>query len=165
MKKRDVVIGKKGLSPVIATVLLIAIAVVLALIIFLWAKGFVGEKIMKFDETIENSCKDVSFEVEAIAEVGEKVINIVNRGDVPIYGIVVRKKGIGSVEEIKTLQESDMTTIKSGETASVGLPEGIDAGDEIVAVPIILGKTAGGETTKSYTCDDNYGVKSVVKSG
>lgn len=155
--------GKKGLSPVIATVLLIAIALVLALIIFLWAKSFVGEKIMKFEETIENSCKDVKFDVEAIAIDGK--ISVVNQGDIPIYGLVVKKKGLGSVEEIKTFQEGDITTIKSGETTQVDMPPGIDTGDEIIAVPIILGKTANGETTKSYTCDDDYGVKSVVKSG
>ena len=122
---------------------------------------------MKFDETIENSCKDVRFDVEAIEDTGtgEKTISIVNQGDIPIYGLVIKKKGLGSVEEIKTFQEGDITTIRSGETTEVGLPNGISEGDEIAAVPIILGKTANGETTKSYTCDDNYGVKSVVKFG
>ena len=51
---------KKGLSPVIATTLLILMAVIIALIIFLWVKAFVGEKIQKDvgsgPEAIENFC-------------------------------------------------------------------------------------------------------------
>jgi len=40
---------KKGVSPVIATVLLIAMVVVIALIIFLWFRGLTKEAITKFD--------------------------------------------------------------------------------------------------------------------
>jgi len=42
---------KKGLSPVIATMLLIAIVVVIGLIIFLWFRGMTEEAITKFDGT------------------------------------------------------------------------------------------------------------------
>ena len=40
-------IEKRGLSPVIATVLLVGIALVLASIVFLWAKNFIGEAVTK----------------------------------------------------------------------------------------------------------------------
>ena len=42
--------GKKGLSPIIATVLLIVITLIIAMIIFLWAKNFIGEKTKKFND-------------------------------------------------------------------------------------------------------------------
>ena len=45
-------IKKRGLSPVIASVLLILLVLVLASIIFLWARGFIGEQIEKFGEPI-----------------------------------------------------------------------------------------------------------------
>ena len=41
---------KKGLSPVIATVLLIGIVIALALIIFLWFRGTMKPAITKFDK-------------------------------------------------------------------------------------------------------------------
>jgi len=59
--------GKKGVSPIIATVLLISIALVLALIIFLWARSFTSEQLQKFDEPVENACENVHFEAEADA--------------------------------------------------------------------------------------------------
>ena len=73
--------GKKGLSPIIATVLLIVITLIIAMIIFLWAKNFIGEKTKKFNEPVENACERVSFDAEAF-ESGD--IDIINRGNVPL---------------------------------------------------------------------------------
>ncbi|MAG78897.1 hypothetical protein CMI40_00795, partial [Candidatus Pacearchaeota archaeon] len=43
-------INKKGVSPVIATVLLVAIVVIIGLIIFQWFRGMTQESIIKFDK-------------------------------------------------------------------------------------------------------------------
>ena len=57
--------GRKGVSPVIATVLLVAMVVVLALIVFFWFKGLTKEAVTKFGGTnIEIVCNDVSFSSE-----------------------------------------------------------------------------------------------------
>lgn len=138
--------NKKGLSPVIATVLLISITLVLAVIIFIWAKSFIGERAQKFEEPIENSCDNIKFNAEYIG--GE--IKIVNQGNVPLWGLEVREKGFGSLTESGTFDEQ---TISSGETGRIDT--GVLSG-EVVLVPIILGES-GGEA-KAYTCDDSYGL-------
>lgn len=148
-------IEKRGLSPVIATVLLISLALILATIIFLWARSFVKEKTQKFGEPIELACGDIEF----VAEVDENgMVSINNIGSVPLYGVEIRKIGEGSAENIG----------KSffGVGQSVGIPKGsgesssLDSGtlsinDEVVVVPILLGESDNYK--KPYTCDEEFG--------
>lgn len=142
---------KVGLSPVIATMLLIALALVLAIIIFLWARNFIGEAVEKEGRAIELSCAEVSFRAE---RAGDK-IDIENIGTVPIYGIEVRKKTGLSLEilGVETLEG----TITVGQTSSVPLLNrgDITEGDELVIVPILLGETD--RFKKSYVCDADFG--------
>ncbi len=151
MIKRE---NKKGLSPVIATVLLIAISLAIAMIIFLWAKATIGESTLKFKEPISNSCDRISFAAESDLASGK--INIENKGNVALYGVEIRKKDTGSVIDVKTLQH----TIFTGETGSVELPSELLQGDEIIIVPVILGES--GNYKKPYTCAESYGVGAVV---
>ena len=139
---------KKGLSPVIATVLLISIALVLALIIFMWARNFVSEKIQKFSEPVENACDQISFEAEAH---GGK-IDLVNRGNVALYAIEVRKKSAGRIG----VMQFSKSTIGEGETASPAFDIPPEDGAELLVIPIILGEANGYK--KSYTCDEKYGL-------
>ena len=55
-------IKKRGVSPVIATVLLISMVVIIGIIIFLWFRGMVGETVTKFGKNIELACEDVVFD-------------------------------------------------------------------------------------------------------
>jgi len=145
--------SKKGVSPVIATVLLISIALILAVIIFLWVRSFVSEKIQKFDEPIENSCEQINFEAEAFAD----NINIVNRGNVPLYGLEIRKVSAGTIEGAMQFPEF---TIGEGESSSITLSDGgidLGGGEELLVVPIILGEAKGFK--KAYTCDEKYGLQ------
>ena len=146
-------VNRRGVSPVIATVLLIAIALVLAIIVFLWAKSFIGEKTKKFGEPIEFSCEDISFIAEAF---DSDEIDIENKGNVPIYGIEVRKKDTGTILDAGRFEK----TIGVGETESVtGIS--LAEGDEILVVPIVLGET--GEYKKAYTCPGDYGIETTVE--
>jgi flagellin-like protein len=137
---------KRGLSPIIATVLLISMALLLAVIIFIWARSFIGEKAQKFGEPVEFSCEDVNFD----AEIYGGSVHIVNRGNVPIYGVELKQKGAGSVKGVELFEGS---TIGNGETGTVG--EGIGGG-EFVVVPVVLGEAASG--TKAFKCDDKFGL-------
>ena len=47
---------KSGLSPVIATVLLVGLVVVSGLIIFMWFRGLTQEAVVKFDQNIQLVC-------------------------------------------------------------------------------------------------------------
>lgn len=137
---------KKGLSPVIATVLLVSMAVVLAGIIFVWAKSFVGEKVQKFEEPIENACANINFDAEAYG--GN--LHLVNRGTVPLFGVKIYSEDGGSVIDEGTLE----STISSGETAT--LPLSI-TGNNILVVPVIIGKGESGKTG-TFACGEDYGV-------
>ncbi len=152
---------KRGLSPVIATVLLISIALVLAIIIFIWAKTFVSERVEKFGEPIENSCDKVVFEVEAIEGDG---IYILNKGNVALYGIEIRKKRLGSLRVEGVAVPEDLSSIisGSGETVNVPIPEEITSQNELLIVPMILGET--NSFKRAYTCDQRYGVETIVQS-
>ena len=78
---------KKGLSPVVATVLLISIVIAIAVIVFLWLRGFAGEAVTKFDGTnVELVCRDVEFK----ADYAGGQLSISNTGNVPIYNFKVK---------------------------------------------------------------------------
>jgi flagellin-like protein len=149
---------KRGLSPVIATILLVAISLVLAVIIFLWAISFIGESVEKQGQKIELLCDDVNFDVEAIKSDGK--IYIVNRGTVSLYGVEIREKSsIGSIEQVETF--SGTASVLNGETRDIKLPSVLNIGDDIVVLPILLGETE--EFKRPFTCDRSYGVETRVK--
>ena len=54
--------SKKGVSPVIATILLIGIVIVIGLIIFLWLRSLTQEAVTKFDKNVELFCEDFNFD-------------------------------------------------------------------------------------------------------
>src|SRR3989344_7665665 len=98
-------IKKRGLSPVIATVLLIAIVVVLGLIVFLWIRGIVGESLVKVDgRNVQLVCDEVEFEAEYSSSTG--FLYFSNTGNVPIYKIKAKISGAGSYSTV-VVGESD----------------------------------------------------------
>lgn len=165
---------KRGLSPVMATVLLVAIAVVIALIILLWARNFVGESIEKSyggeTQRIESFCGDVSFSGDVYLKdaSGEPKksskleVSIDNKGDVPLYGVQIKKKKTGS--KINAGLAIPSYGIKSGETQIVNLNAGteFENGDDVIIAPALLGEV--GDYKKFYVCDDEYGIEEKVKT-
>ena len=153
---------KKGVSPVMATIILIAIVVILAIIIFLWAKGFVGERAQKFGSAIELSCDKTNFEIGLPSNAGcvggeERRIDILNRGNIPLYGIVIKEKGKAEIK-IRTTVEKETITIGSSDTFCFN--SDLDSGSEILVIPMILGETESGNV--AHTCGDQYGVAAMV---
>jgi flagellin-like protein len=150
---------KKALSPVVATILLISMALVLAIIVFIWARSFITEEIEKFGEPIKNSCDDISFEADAVINNGNLDVDIVNRGNVPLYGIEVREKRIGTVKLTKISEQ----TLNIGEDGTFILDNSdgdFELGDNLIISPTILGETA--DFNKPYTCDEDFGVEVTV---
>ncbi len=149
---------KRGLSPVIATILLIAIALVLAAIIFLWARGFLAEKLQKDlgegPEPIEVVCEKVDFDGEARIDLSNKLyLTAINKGNIPIYGLIAKKKSRGSLTLIQELPYAFTTSLLSGETASISTTSVVNIlpDESLVIVPVILGES--GEQTKAYPCE------------
>lgn len=152
---------KKGLSPVIATVLLISIVIVIGLIVFLWFRGMTEEAITKFDGTnVKLVCEEVSFE----ADYESGYLYISNLKDIPIYRIKVKisKDGEYSTEILQSENEGG-TWPKSGLLQAQGYSgnlEDVSAGDKILLIPVLIGETSDGEA--AYTCDDRHGIELVA---
>jgi flagellin-like protein len=149
---------KRGLSPVIATILLVSLALVLAVIVYLWAKAFMPEALQKEGSAIETSCEQVRFNAEAYK--ADQEISVENTGQIPIYGIEIRKKQfIGEVNQAEPFDSN----ILSGQSQSIPLPPGIEGGDTLVLIPILVGVNDKGEH-KSYPCGTDYGMEIEVSS-
>lgn len=146
----------KGLSPVIATVLLITLVIVIALIVFLWIRGMTQEAITKFDNrNIELVCDDVSFEASYAPGTG---LYITNFGTVPIFGMKVKIIGDGSHTTID-LRENDNWENIGLNQGGIFSDEGfsVAAGTkELVVIPVLLGESNSGR--KTYVCNEKqYG--------
>jgi flagellin-like protein len=163
MKKRMKSKAKKnkGLSPVIATVLLITIVIVIALIVFLWVRGMTEEAITKFDDkvNIKLVCEDVSFEASYTAGTG---LYITNPGSVPIFDMDIKVVGEGNHETISLLGNGygwpttglNQGGVFSNETIAFD-------GTEIVLIPVLIGESESGR--KTYVCDEaQYGYRLLV---
>src|SRR3989344_5212754 len=144
---------KRSVSPVIATILLIALVVIIALIVFQWMKGFTKEAVTKFDGTnIELVCNDVQFD----ASYSAGTLTISNSGNVPIYNFDVKTEYPGGHDTINLKENSDF-----GERLSQGgvfsdsfsIP---DSTTKIILIPILLGVNKDGEQ-KTQACDERQG--------
>src|SRR3989344_7187760 len=87
---------KKGVTPIVATVLLIGITITLAIIIFAWARGFIAEQIEKFGKSAEQVCEELSYDADVVPA-GANLYDfyITNRGNIPIYAIDIKQIGPG----------------------------------------------------------------------
>lgn len=154
MKKvSDFLKNKKGISPVIATVLLIAMVVVLGLIIFLWFRGFTQEAVTKFDTNVELVCNDVVFD----ADYSGGKLSVINTGNVPIYRVNVKSFGLGSHTTKELTRDNNWPELglNQGDSFSeeVNLGENIE---EITVTPVLMGNSRSGQ--KSFICNEaQYG--------
>ena len=147
--------NKRGVSSVIATVLLIGLVVVLSTIVFLWAKGFVKEQIEKFGTPIETQCGNIDFTASPISNNGNQYnIAITNKGNIAIYRIAIGLKK-GGKTEMKTFNNTKVNTgqtIRSEFNLTMKNGEGPN---KIIVYPILLGKVVGENENKMSTCLKN----------
>ena len=145
---------KRGLSLVIASIFMILLVVVLAALIFLWARGFISEQIEKFGQPIDNLCKRVDFQVALISSGAYNLLEIVNRGDINISGLEIKMYSEGNSEIIRV-----NINIPAGKSASsevfLGVMQNGKAPDKIGIFPILTGNIRGKNTNKVFTCYKN----------
>jgi flagellin-like protein len=159
---------KRGVSPVIATVLLVLLAVILAVIIFLWARSILTEKAQKDmgkgPIQVEEVCKSVKFNAEVSSFADSKVsVELSNAGNVPIFGIELLKVSAGREKIVgtATFPLSDIDAIKAGKTHIFSdVRASLSKNDEVIVVPIILGKVKN--SYKQHLCDKEYGIATKV---
>lgn len=143
-------IKKKAVSPVIATVLLIMIVIILAIIIMLWSRGFIKEKILKFDKPIENVCNEVSIKTFVNEDY---TYGFTNNGNVPIYAVEIKITEKGSSEIIRAGQDKNGQVNIGLSTVLDVLPIDPDEDEEVKIIPVLLGKNKDG-AIKEYTCPE-----------
>ena len=137
---------RRGVSPVIATVLLVGMVIALALIIFVWFKSFTKETITKFEgENVELVCGRVEFQ----ASYDGTSIDVSNTGNVPIYDIRVKSSDIGGYETENMRDNSGWPTIglNPGEAASISFNK-----EGVSLIPILLGNSEKGK--KTFACEN-----------
>lgn len=151
MKKR---ILKGGVSPNVATILLLAMVILIALIIFLWLRGLTQEAVTKFDKNAEIVCNEVQFQ----ASYSNNVLQISNAGNVPIYDMKV-KLSEGGIYKTENLRDITDDWPQFGLVQGKAFTSSINTNDanKIWVTPVLLGSIeSGGERT--YECSEaKYG--------
>ena len=149
--------SNKGLSPVIATVLLIAITISMALVIFLWFKGISQEAITKDGRNIELVCNDVV--LDGSYDSTSEEISIINNGNIPVYQIKIKifKNGGYETEDADSLGLSSWPSygLNPGATFSGDVGSSFSGAVKVIIIPVLLGKADSGD--KTFTCSDNSG--------
>ena len=133
---------KKAVSPLIATVLLIVVAIALFVIIFLWLRGFQKEALTKQGTPIELMCTEINFDV--VLSVNS--LQITNLGDVPIQKAKIYKIYSGSTSFFK-----DEGPIMQAESLTTNL-EPLNC-QSIKIIPVLLGTTTSGNQ-EEHICEN-----------
>ena len=153
-KKKDFL--KKGLSPVITTLLLITLTIVITVVIFLWFRGMVEEGVTKFGKNIRLVCDDVDFDVSY----SSGTLSIVNTGNVPIFRVNVKVSSSGNYQttDIKDFDGGDSwpeTGLAQGGTFSGDIGSEVGSADQIIVLPVLIGTSTKGK--KTFVCEGQYG--------
>ncbi len=149
-------IKKRGISPVIATVLLIAMVVVIGLIVFLWFRGMTQESVTKFGgQNIELICDEVNFD----ASYSNGILYISNIGNVPIFDIKMKVFREGSYE---TQELAGFNGLNQGASFVSGdISAGIGSASKIILTPVLIGSSKKGDRT--YKCsEEKYGYEIIM---
>jgi flagellin-like protein len=142
MKMRNI-FTKKGISPVIATVLLIVVAIGLFIAIFFWIRGMQQEAILKFNSDIKQSCLNVNF--DATYQGG--TIQIQNTGSIPIWKADVYLRQGGSLTNKGFIAGPIMPGTSASQT-------GIACGGSLEITPILLGNSQKTGAEAEYKCQE-----------
>lgn len=155
--------NKNGVSPVIATVLLIAMVIAIGLIIFLWFRSLTKDAVTKFGgKNIELVCEEIDFTPGYSAETG--ILTIQNFGNVPVYGMNIKISGDGShtTEDINVLSDNWPTMgLKQGDVfSSINLSSNFTDANSVLLIPVLLGSSKKGQQT--HVCDERFGKEVLV---
>ena len=160
MKTKKLGLGKKrseekAVSPIIATVLLIMLVIILAIIILLWSRGWIKEKILKFDKPIENVCGEVK--IRTFVNPDGTTYGFTNIGNVPIYAVNVKITEGGDSKTIRADKDSG-GQVSPGISTNLNT-ESINPGTttEVKIIPILLGKNKDG-AVKEFPCPEQSGI-------
>jgi uncharacterized membrane protein YjgN (DUF898 family) len=152
---------KKGVSPIIASILLVVLVLIIALIIFLWLRSLTQEAVVKFDKNVELVCNDVAFN----AEYSNSKLQLTNNGNVPIFDFNIKEfSSVTKNTETKNISSSYKITtwpsygLQAGKSGSYSIS--FNSISKITVIPVLRGRTESGE--KNFVCDENQYGKEIV---
>ncbi len=127
---------KKGLSPIIITILLVLLTIIVASIIYVWLTSFLKEGLTKSDQPIERSCDNINLEVSS----SNGILYVTNNGNVAIYMLKLSTINSGT-SELKDLDSLGIGQSKSFDISGVDI-----ASAKIVSV--LLGNSKNNEVNE-----------------
>ncbi len=96
------IFGKKGISPLIATVLLIGFVVMAGSIVIFWSRGFIQEKAAKEGALAQKQleCENIIIDIKSVERPTRSIV-LENKGNKHIDGFILRVvEGGGGAEKI-----------------------------------------------------------------
>ena len=132
--------NKRAISPVIATVLLVVVAIALFLLIFFWIRGFQKEAVLKYGTPVETVCSNVRYEGSYMAG----TLQVTNTGSVVISKVEVFKITGSSTQRVGEIKP--ITGIQPASSSTFGQ---LGTCEKIKLVPYLLGQTKSGAYRES----------------
>jgi len=151
-------INKKGLSPIVATSILIVIVIILAIIILLWARGFIKEAVIKEIAGSSKRAEEFCREIGMRGFVNEdNSFGFENTGTIPIFAYRINLEKSGSSEIIRVGNDQG-GSVNPGDTAIISHSsvKPYSSYDSVKIIPVLLGKVEG--STQSYDCPEINGI-------
>lgn len=144
---------KKGVSPIVATVLLMTLTIALGALIYIWAQGMMKEQIEKYGKNADQACQDLSWDAE-IEHLSANLFDlyITNKGNTPLQAIDVKKIGKG-----KALIDRRTISLGEGSSTKATLTLERNLYDTIFIIPVIVGNVRGQRDNRQYSCPQQYG--------
>lgn len=147
--------SKKGLSPIVATLLLVAVVVTLSSIVFIWAGRFIPEVVQKQGLPAEQACDSLVLSATYYSE--GKVI-VTNNGNIPVYGMSLLVKSDGTSQRIDLEggvmagNSKEFTNGFDADGTSISLS--FQNVEDMEIIPGILGEGEEGGQKKVYKCEN-----------
>jgi len=140
---------RRGISPIVAVILLIVFVALVIIIILIVAFGVGEEGWQKKGKSAEDVCKRMILD----AYLDEEILYMENIGDYPTYQILIKKMS-GDYVEKETLD------IRLGEGSSYSEELDLSGIDEVLVIPVALGTIGNQKVAK--ICADKFGTQVYV---
>ena len=127
---------KKGVSPIIATVLLITLVVILVASLIFWVKGFLNERITKEGALADAEAKCTQLNIDLknvqIFDTSKLIIDLTNSGSEDISAITLRIEDSFNNINIKTIDAKVRPFETFSQTIDVG---SVSSGNKVTIIP------------------------------
>ena len=144
---------KRGISPLIATVILVGFVIAIAAVIFFWGKSYIVETAQKEGalSELKLKCNGVKFEVLSDANtIGSGNIELENKGNVEISGFNIRSESVGGAVPLE-FSDGKPAKLAQFETQMFSLGTAISGSREFDIIPMLKPEGRGAQ---SIPCSD-----------